>query len=148
MINNSLKETNLILKYFDKIIEVFGDGIYISDYTGKTLKVNKSYEKLTGLKEEELIGKRVTDLVKEGKFNYVLNPDIIATKKPKTTVQITEKGKKVILNGYPVFDESGNVILVVTFVRDITLLTQLKDQIAYQQELLNFYGQKNLNQML
>lgn len=139
---NFPEDKDLILKHFDEILEIIGDGLYISDNTGKTLKVNKSYEKLTGLKQEELIGKKVTDLVKEGKYDYVLNPDIVATKKPKTTIQITQKGKKVILNGFPIFDDNGNVILVVTFVRDITLLAQLKEQIAYQQELLNFYGQK------
>jgi len=99
------------------------------------------YEKLTGLKKEELIGRLVTDLVKEGKYDVVLNPEIVKTGKPKTSVQITKVGRQVVLDGYPVLDRSGQVVLVVTFVRDITSLTQIKEQLAYQQELIARYNE-------
>ncbi len=134
-------ESKLIGDYFDSILDVLNDGIYISDRTGKTLKINSMYEKLTGLKKSELIGRLVTDLVKEGKYDVVLNPEIVKTGKPKTLVQITKVGRQVVLDGYPVFDRSGQVVLVVTFVRDITSLTQIKEQLAYQQELIARYNE-------
>jgi len=123
--------------YFDKIMDVLSDGIYISDSAGMTLRVNSRYEKLTGLKREEMEGKLVTDLKNQGKYDVILNPDIVKTGEPKTAVQTTKLGRKVILNGYPVFDEDGKVALVVTFVRDVTLLSQLKVQIASQQEQID-----------
>lgn len=123
--------------FCDGILDVLSDGVYISDRTGMTIKVNGMYEQLTGLKKEELVGRRVTDLVKEGKYDVVLNPEIVRTGQPKTLVQITKIGKKVILSGHPVFDKSGQVAMVVTFVRDVTLLSQLQSQLEYQQELLD-----------
>lgn len=132
-------------KLLERILDVLSDGIYVSNAKGKTLMVNHKYEQLTGLKREELIGKLVTDLRNQGKFDVVLNPEIVRTGQKKTVVQVTKVGKRVILNGYPVFDESGKVALVVTFVRDITLLCQLKDQIANQQEVIDkFYEVQNL----
>ena len=128
---------NNIEGFCEGILEVLSDGVYISDRTGMTLKVNGMYEQLTGLKKEELIGRYVTDLVKEGKYDIALNPEIVRTGKPKTSVQITKIGKKVILSGHPVFNKSGQVVMVVTFVRDVTLLSQLQDQMGYQQELLD-----------
>lgn len=125
--------------YIDRILDIFSDGIYISDNEGKTIRVNKAYEQLTGLKQEELLGRYLKDLVKEGKFDSILNPDIVRTGEPKSTVQITKVGRQVVLNGYPVFGPNGRVALVVTFVRDVTLLSQLKEQIASQQELINKY---------
>lgn len=103
------------------------------------MRVNSAYEQLTGLKQEELIGRLVTDLVKDGIFDNILNPDIVRTGEPRTSVQVTKIGRKVVLYGYPVFAETGEVALVVTFVRDVTLLSHLKDQIASQQELINKY---------
>lgn len=132
-------EGNNLEFFFDSILDVLSDGIYISDYHGKTLKVNRMYEQLTGLKREDLIGKLVTDLIKEGKYNVVLNPEIVKTSEPKTVVQTTEVGRKVVLNGYPVLDEVGKVVLVVTFVRDVTVLSQLKEQLTQQQELIDRY---------
>jgi len=125
-----------IAKYFNNILDVLGDGVYISDRNGITLQVNKAYERLTGLKAEELLGRSVVDLKNEGKFDAVLNPQIVETRKAKTLVQITKPGYKVILSGNPVFDSLGEVVLVVTFVRDVTALSQLKEQLNAQMELI------------
>jgi PAS domain S-box-containing protein len=122
--------------YFDSILDVLSDGIYVSDRDGNTLKVNTMYEKLIGLKREDLVGRKVQDLVKEGVFDLVLNPQIVKTGQPATSVQTTKKGQKLILNGHPIFDEEGKVALVVTFVRDVTVMSQLRDQIADQKKLL------------
>ena len=122
--------------YFDSILDVLSDGIYVSDRDGNTLKVNTMYEKLIGLKREDLVGRKVQDLVKEGVFDLVLNPQIVKTGQPATSVQTTKKGQKLILNGHPIFDEEGKVALVVTFVRDVTVMSQLRDQIAAQNKLL------------
>lgn len=133
----SIQDPKEVESYFDKIMDVLSDGIYISDSSGMTLRVNSMYEKLTGLKREEMEGKLVTDLKNQGKYDVILNPDIVKTGEPKAAVQITKLGRKVILNGYPVFDKEGKVALVVTFVRDVTVLSQLKVQIASQQELID-----------
>ncbi|KJS86613.1 MAG: Fis family transcriptional regulator [Peptococcaceae bacterium BICA1-8] len=133
---------SVISEYFENILDVFNDGIYITDYTGKTLKVNKMYERQSGLNEEEIRGRFVQDLVKEGVFDNVLNPEIVKTGKPGTCVQVNKRGRRIVLNGYPVFDGNGNVTLVVTFARDITILSQLQNQIATQQELIDRYQYK------
>ena len=133
---------NLIATYFDDIIDIISDGIYISDGEGRTLKVNKMYEQLTGLKQTEIADRLVTDLQREGKFNVVLNPEIVRTGEHKTQVQTTKVGRTVVLDGYPVFDNKKRVALVVTFVRDITKLCQLKDQLTYQQELIEQYQEQ------
>jgi len=126
----------LIEKQIDRILDVLSDGIYISDREGNTLKVNTMYEKLIGLKKEDLIGRKVQDLVREGVFDVVVNPEIVRTGQPATFVQTTKKGQKLILNGHPIFDEEGRVALVVTFVRDVTVMSQLRDQIVAQKKLL------------
>ena len=63
-------------------------------------------------------------------------PQIVKTGKSATSVQTTKKGQKLILNGHPIFDEHGHVALVVTFVRDVTVMSQLREQIASQNKLL------------
>jgi PAS domain S-box-containing protein len=125
--------------FFDKILDIMHDGIYITDSDGYTLKVNKVYETITGLKQKDLIGKKVTDLEKEGVFESPLNPLVVKTGKSHTFVQLNKMGKKVVISGNPVFDKSGNVVFVVTFVRDVTSLMQLKDEVADQRELIQKY---------
>lgn len=134
----------ILTSFLDNILDVFNEGIYISDLYGKTVKINTAYEKLTGLKKEEVIGHYVQDLEKDGTYNVALNPSVVKTGKPKTTIQNTKTGRNVVLDSHPVFDQDNNVAFVITFVRDVTLLTQLKDQISHQADMIEkFYNEAN-----
>ena len=133
-----------VREMFKNILNLLSDGIYISDSRGATLFVNESYRRITGIEYDNLVGKYVTDLKRDGLFSTVLNPEIVRTGRTVTSVQtISNKGKKrrVILTGHPVFDKGKHVALVVTFVRDITVMTDLREQISAQRELIERHHQ-------
>ena len=132
----------VVLKYFKEILNIFNDGIYISDREGTTLLVNRMYEHLTGLSHESLKGRNVYALVEEGVFDRVLNPEIVHSKKPAISVQTIRGDKRVILHGWPVLDAEGEVQLVVTFARDITMITQFREQIAKQKLLIDQFSER------
>lgn len=129
----------LLCHYFERILDLISDGIYISDRSGRTLRINSMYERLTGLKKTSLVGRNVDALTSEYNFDTILNPQIVKTGKPATKVQTDRKGKKLVLNGYPIKDDEGEVALVVTFVRDVTLMAQLREQILSQRKLIEKY---------
>lgn len=136
---NSASADSSLYDYFGHILDLISDGIYISDRQGRTLRINAMYERLTGLKKENLVGRNVAVLTSEGLFDTILNPQIVRTGKPVTRVQTDRKGKKLVLSGYPILDDHGQVALVVTFVRDVTLLTQLREQILSQRKQIDKY---------
>ena len=129
----------LIASYLCHIFDTMSDGIYITNKIGETLAVNAMYENLTGLDGNDLIGKNVKDLVKTGVFDLALNPDVVVKKKSVTAVQKTGKGRKVVLMAHPIFDYDEDVELVVTFVRDIALISQLREQVVSQKQLIEKY---------
>lgn len=125
-----------ISSHFKAILDTMSDGVYISDTSGVTLMVNRMYEQLTGLKREEIEGRDVRELVRSGVFDSVLNPEIVRTLKPATRVQRLNDGKTLVLSGFPVFNEVGDLCFVVTYARDITILTSLNEQVSQQKGLL------------
>jgi PAS domain S-box-containing protein len=129
----------LLCRHLDSILDTLSDGVYLTDKAGTTLKVNTVYERLTGLTRELLHGRNVRDLEQQGTFNNILNPEIVDTGRPVTRVQTNMHGRRVVLSGHPILDANGEVALVVTYVRDITTISQMKDQIAEQQELIEKY---------
>ncbi len=133
----TIRNNDILLKNFERILDALVDGVFITDAMGITLKVNRMYEQLTGIKLEEVQGKNVRALQDEGVFNNILNPEIVRSAKPVTKAQQLRNGKKVILSGFPVFDESGKLCLVITFVRDITMITQLNEQMTEQTQLID-----------
>ena len=144
--SNIDSRASLLCLHLDSILDTLQDGVYITDKAGDTLKVNTMYEKLTGLKREELVGRNVRQLKEEGVFSVILNPEIVSTGKPIMRVQTNMHGRRMVLNGRPLFDEQGEVALVVTYARDITIMSQMKDQIAEQRGLIEKY-QKNFDQL-
>lgn len=118
------------------ILDAVPFGVFITDISGRTLYVNRMYEQLTGLALADLQGRNVRDLVRDGIFDRVLNPEIVRTGKPCTHVQLLKNGNRLVLSGFPVFDRSGQICLVVTFARDITLLSELQEQVASQTRLI------------
>jgi PAS domain S-box-containing protein len=121
-----------------KILNLLHDGIYISDSSGMTLLVNEPYERLTGISAANLIGKTVLELKSSGVFSSIVNPEVVRTAETVTSVQEVN-GRKVVLHGHPVLNEAGNVEMVVTFVRDITVFSRLKEEIASQKSLVDYY---------
>lgn len=122
------------------ILESLHDGIYLTDNEGKTLFVNSSYERMTGLEKEDVIGKNVVELEGQGMFSPITNPSVVKTGKSMTTIQTNKLGHKVVVTGYPVRSLDGSKIFgAITFVRDITILEQLKQEVEYQRTLIQRY---------
>jgi len=128
----------IINRNLKKILNLLHDGIYISDSSGMTLLVNEPYERLTGISAADVMGKSVFELKKQGVFSSIVNPEVVKTAQTVTYVQEVN-GRKVVLHGHPVLDETGQVELVVTFVRDITVFSRLKEEIASQKSLVDYY---------
>ena len=139
MIDKKDPSGTILTKHWKSLLDTLSDGVYITDQGGTTLHVNRMYEKLTGLKCEEIQGRNVRELKDQGVFNIILNPEVVKTGKPVTQVQTNMHGRRLVLSGYPIFDSEGYVALVVTYARDITIISNMKDQIAQQHELIEKY---------
>ena len=58
--------TGLDATDFRRICENLYDGIHITDGTGTILFINEAYTRTTGIKPEELIGRKVAEIEAEG----------------------------------------------------------------------------------
>lgn len=135
---------HLIVGSLCSILNTASDGLYITDRQGVTIAINRTYEYLTGFKASDLLGKNIKELIDDGTFDTVLNPEIVKTGKSLTRVQRTNKGRRVLLAGHPIFDYDDDVEMVVTYVRDVTLMSELQNQINHQKDLIDkFHSNHN-----
>lgn len=112
----------------EAVLESSFDGIYITDGDANTIKLNKAYENITGLKREEVLNKNMRDLVDNNVISKSGSILAIKNKKPVTLCQAFKTGKRAIISSSPVFDSEGNVIMVVTNVRDMTEIYRLREE--------------------
>lgn len=114
------------------------EGIYIADADGNGVQVNEAYTRITGVKEEELIGRNLLELEQEGIISESVSLKVLKSKKPMTIVQ-TVRGKEVLVTGNPICNEQNEIIYVVTNVRDISELNYLKLELQQSKALAQKY---------
>ncbi|WP_134698747.1 sigma-54-dependent Fis family transcriptional regulator [Ammoniphilus sp. YIM 78166] len=122
---------------WEDIFNSFYDGVWVADGEGRTIMVNESYEKLTNIKKEDVLGKYAHNLVKAGVLSQSAIPGVISTLKPVTIINKLNN-KQLLVTGVPVFFD-GKLHRVVCNVRDITQLTDLQKEIEQKNELINHY---------
>nr|WP_319395812.1 sigma 54-interacting transcriptional regulator [uncultured Desulfobacter sp.] len=138
-ISTELTATRNLSNELTAIIESSFDGIYVTDGEARTIRLNKAYEKLTGLRREELLGRTMHDLVAEGFFNESVTLKVLASRRPESLIQQVRSGKTYMVTGTPVFDKSGEISLVVTNVRDVTELHSLQRRMKNMESLQTQY---------
>jgi PAS domain S-box-containing protein len=126
-----LESFDLVDRQFKTVFESSSDGIWICDKNGRVVLINRASEKLGGIKREDIIGTKVSDLVKKKRLysNYVTD-EVIETRRVVSQLQHVKNTKKTVLcTGIPVFDRNDRVSMVVINERDITQLEALKIQL-------------------
>jgi len=128
-------------KELEVIFESSYDGLFVSDGKANCLRVNRSYEEITGTQRDSLIGKNTKSLVRDKIVDNSVTLEVLKQKKQITLLQVINEKKEVIVTGNPVWDDNGNISRVVVNVRDITELNELKRQLEETQKKRNFYYQ-------
>ena len=117
-------------EWLDAIIENSFDGIYITDGKANTIKANRSYETITGLSRDEVLGHNMKDLVRQGIISQSGSLIAIRERRPVTIQQEFKTGRRALITSTPVYDSHGYITMVVTNVRDLTELYRLKEEVA------------------
>ena len=116
------KQLNETRRELELIVESSNDGLFITDGQGITLRVNKTFEEIAGIRADEIVGQHMRTLVDKGFLSESVTLEILSMKEPGPVTKIysLRNGKYVISTGRPVFNEQGEIHRVVTNVRDIT----------------------------
>ena len=137
-----LKGYKRLLREMEAIFESSSDGLYITDGQANTIRVNTAYERITGLNREELVGRNMHELVARGFFDQSVTLEVLRTGRQVTIMQSIKGGEKqVMVTGTPFFDEDGEIELVVTNVRDMTMLKRLEAELERSKRVSSRYYQ-------
>lgn len=125
-----------IAKHLDSIIENSFDGIFITDKDANVLRINHSYEFITGLSKEEVLGRNMAELVQENLISQSGSLYVMKNLKPITIQQQFRSGKEALVTSSPIFDENGQLTMIVTNVRDLSEIYKLKKVVRQKAEAL------------
>lgn len=139
-LQNRVLELSERCHVLDMFIENSQDAIQISDRNLITLRVNRAYEVLTGIKREELIGVPVETLVKKRLISESCGALVAKTKKPQTIVQtFFRTGRSAHVSCSPVFDSNGEIEFFVCNDRDLDEISNLQSDLMETRRLNEQY---------
>lgn len=99
------------------------NGIYLVDGNGVTIRVNRTFEEMSGFTNTELAGRSLYDLV--GPDNYFTGSAsllILERKVPVTATYSTKTGRKLLVKGKPIFDSNGDIRYIINTIWDLTVV--------------------------
>lgn len=109
------------------VFDNVANGIYIVDSKGVTIRVNKTFEEMSGFSNEELAGRSLYDLV--GPDNYFSGSAsilVIEKKVPVTATYSTRTGRKLLVKGRPVLDDNNEIRYIINTIWDLTVVQYSK----------------------
>ena len=83
-ISQYLSRYQAIALEVEAIIGSSYDGIYVTDGEANTIRVNRAYENITGIKSPEVLGRNMRDLVDQGYFSESVTLKVLEEKKRDT----------------------------------------------------------------
>lgn len=145
-------EKERVLMDLQDVFEYAFDEIFVTDEKGIVVRVNSTCERHYQLAAEELVGKHVKELQKDGIFYPSATLEVIEKKRPIELVQTTKSGEYLHVRTRPVFDDEGNLRRVISYSRDLTELYQLRQKVeemdnqlkTYKKELRETYEHEGL----
>ena len=112
------------------------DGIWVCDKDGKVIDINPASEKFNGILAKDIIGKHVSELMEEGLFDRSATLEVLEKKRQVTMSQYMHRTKKFLLvTATPVFNEEGNIFMVVLNERDMTQLNNLTEELEENRKI-------------
>jgi len=139
IINGDEEELRYRVKQLYGILENSHDGIFLTDGDANTIFINKAYEKIADVKRDQILGKNMELLEKKGIISKSSTLMVLKNKKSITIEQEFKNGKKVLVSSSPIADDKGNIVMVVTNVRDVTELYELEEELEKKIELTQKY---------
>lgn len=124
-------------RHFEGVLEAMTDGVWICDATPRLLWINTACEQLNDICREDVCGRTVQELLEMGNFDDDVTHRVLQERRPVAINQKVRSGRTLLVNGVPVFDDSGEVLFVVGNERDLTELIALRDEVEYKHQLNN-----------
>ena len=133
-----LEETKADL---EAVFESSHDGLVVADRDGTMIRVNSSYEKITGVPREEVVGVKAAELIARGIISESATLKVLQDGLDVTFSQVFRTGRHSIVTGSPIFGDNGEIVRVVTNIRDMTEIYRLKEELIETKKQVDQYSQ-------
>mgnify|MGYP001194512713 FL=1 len=141
-ISEYLQKYKILTGQLEAIIESSYDAIFVTDSEGVGIRANAAYERITGIHPSEFLGRNMRELEVAGDISESVTTKVMKSKKTETIRQIYRSGREVLATGNPIFNDKGELIMVLTNLRDMTDLNRISGELEQSKEMTSEYKRR------
>lgn len=147
-----MSENNIFPSFFEEydkqfyklVFEYLGEEIFVTDKNGKTLYVNPASVKTIGKPVEQIVGRNVEELVKDGYFSNSSTMEVMKKKKTVNVLQKMSDGRTLLATGIPIFEEgTGEIVMIISTSKNVDEINELSHTVEKQAEVI----EKNIEEL-
>lgn len=127
----------------DQLFQSSADGIFRVDTDLNIVRVNRTFEKLTGFAEKEIIGRKCYDIIPgEGCETSNCLAKMILDGEPQIVLESTKRTKDgnnipCLVFAVPFQDQAGKIVGVVEYFRDVSDLKRVEADLQQSRDALS-----------
>ncbi|NLZ53164.1 MAG: sigma 54-interacting transcriptional regulator [Thermoanaerobacteraceae bacterium] len=125
-----------IIQAIDFVLKYVHEGIVIADRTGSVVYVNEANERITGLDNKKVLGKKVIDVVPNSSLI-----DVIKSGKEKLGVN-TKVGDKYVYSNIVPIRKNSEIIGSISIFLDMTEVENLTRELKEAKQKINFLSKQ------
>ncbi|MEH7376471.1 PAS domain-containing protein [Neobacillus drentensis] len=137
--NNSTKVIEL-KQELEAIMNLSGELVTITNANGMVLRVNNACEQILGVKESDLVGRSASVLEKNGVIDESSTKHVIQDKRKITMNQTTKSGRRLIVEGHPIFHSDGTLSKIINISKVVTEVSNLQKKLEETKIFLTIFN--------
>ena len=142
-VEKKTKDLKTMNSQLETIFNASSESLWVCDGKGSVISINHATEELLGIHASDVVGKDINDLVKEGFMDQSVTGKVLESGCQTSIIQNALKTKKQLLvTGSPVFDDAGQISMVIVNERDLTRLNQLQEELQQVKKETNRFKQE------
>lgn len=143
--NSSIANASIRISALFPVLEGISDAVFIDDKDGICIWCNSTCEEFYVESREKLFGKTVDELVALGIFTQSVTKEVLNKGIEATLIHENKRGKRLLTSGYPIRNEHGEIVYIITISRDITrLTTHYKQSSTLSKQLLDINAENSV----
>ncbi len=138
-LTSDLRTSRHVIEEMEEILEGSFDGFLVADEKGIVQMMNSSYERLTGITRDELLGRNIAELINPVWMKKSVVVLALEAKKSISLAHTTRNKKNIIVTGTPIFNSRGEIKKVIVNARDISEIYELREELLKAKEMEKLY---------
>ena len=130
---------HLTVDEYNLILENSCADLFATDGKGKIIYANADSVNVLCCPLEKLLQMDIYQLREEGFVSYSMTDEVLQTKKQAMGTYYNIEGQEVACVSTPIFDQQGNLCMVVTYSRRLDVLETFQKELQQEKETLKGY---------